>query len=408
MKRYIAILGLLLYAVVFSSAQTPLRLSKMSRIKEVLSSLNRHIDSAVLKTLSAQPHKLPIDIHAMPSANLAQKAAKELLQNAAMDKPLIQTPSIEPLEQNIHRFVFTISPKHEPGKIAGTGFVFVPDIPAQEPVLWGATTTDVARKTGKDVIITFHTKYPQDFSFPAQIVEQGHPDGVNAALIRLPEQSAIVALPIELSPDPFPFGDQPLMAYGFNTNGSFYKKGLSLGFAGTDRLVAQSPRPVSAENGNGGLVVNAHGQALGIYNATFQPGRLGTVFPLSTSRATQTASYLSEVTPITHLTHLLKEYRVPHSAARALLFDGMQIGKVEIDEAVRRMKVVYKNQESLLFPLNPFWTLSTLHEFIPDLKKASYVEIYVSGGKQAPHLYKVDLEKRFAKKIFQPTLHPAD
>ena len=348
MKRYIAILGLLLYAVGFSSAQTPLRLSKMSRIKEVLSSLNRHIDSAVLKTLSAQPHKLPIDIRAAPSADLAQKTAKELLQNAAMDRPLIQTPSIEPLEQNIHRFVFTISSRYEPGKIVGTGFVFVPDIPGQEPALWGATTTDVARKTGKDILVTFHTKYPQDFSFPAQIVGRGHPDGVNAALIRLPEQSAIVALPIELSPEPFPFGEQPLMAYGFNTNGSFYKKGLSLGFAGTDRLIAQSPRPVSAENGNGGLVVNARGQALGIYNGTFRPGRAGTAFPSNTSRATQVASYLSEVTPISHLTHLFKEQAAAHSAARALLFDGMFLGKVEVDEAVRRMKVFYKDREPFL------------------------------------------------------------
>lgn len=389
-------------------AQAPLRLSKMSRIKDVLSSLNRHIDSAVLKTLSSQPYKLPIDVKTVPSVEQVRQTAAELLKNAALDKPLIQTPSIAPLEQNIHRFVFTISSKHEPNKIAGTGFVFVPDIPGKEPALWGATTTDVAQKTGSEIVVTFHTKYPQDFSFPATIIQQGHPDGVNAALIRLPAQSAVVALPIELSDDPFPFGEQPLMAYGFDTNGNFYKKGLALSFVGTDRLIAKSPRPVSAENGNGGLVVNKQGQALGIYNATFRPNKEGTVFPQQTSRATQAASYLSEFTPISHLMHLFKEHETPHSAARVLLFDGMQIGKVEVDQAVRRMKVVYKNQRSVLLPLNPFWTLSTLHEFVPDFNYASYVEIYISGGKQAPHLYKVDLEKRLAKKIFQPTLRLTD
>ena len=410
MKKYITFLALLLCidGIAADSVPLPLRLTKMTRIKDVVSSLNRHVNSTLLKALSAQPYKLPIPVEEVYSVKRAEQIARDLLKNASMDKPLFQIPSIDPLEQNIHRFVFTVSPRHDPQKIAGTGFVFIQDVPGEEPRLWGATTTDVARKTGKDVIITFHTKYPQDFSFPAQIVRQGHPDGVNAALIRLPEQSSRVALPIELSADPFPHKEQPLMAYGFDTNGNFYKKGLSLSFSGTDRLIARSPRPISAENGNGGLVVNERGQALGIYNATFHPNKDGLFLSPNIQWATRSNAYLSEFTPISHLIHLFKEQAVPHSAARALLFDGMFLGKVEVDEAVRRMKVFYKDREPLLLSLNPFWSLNTLHEFVPELKNALYVEIYISGGQQPPHLYKVDLEKRFAKKIFQPTSHPVD
>ena len=328
------------------------------------------------------------------SAHDALENSVNLLANAALESSLFVPPSIKPLDNNIQRFVFTVSPKGYNTEPVGSGFVFAQNLPNGTVRLWGITTADIATRTGPDVRLTFTIPQERPISFPGKIVAQGSADGSNAALIEVPEDIAEVALPVIPSTRNTVNGGA--LAYGFHDDGNLYKMGLAPFMQTSERGLAHTSQLYSPLAMQGGLVVDANGHALGIYNTSYDAaGKAGTWVPPHKRKFFKDGlNGVSEFIPLKHVEYLLREYETPHSAARVVLFNGQIVGKIELNESIMQIDVTYDNATPATLEKNPLWSLHDLDKFIPDLDHATRVYVHIAGPDgQYKYTYDLDLKK---------------
>ena len=428
MRKY----GLLFLACVISSAEvwainpprpsSLLRAGKVFSVSQTWRNVNRAVAHALRPSVSARPdYRLPIESPRLTSPERSLAATSSLLDNAAMQYSVLQRPTIKPLEENIHRFIFTLSPRQDPSQALGSGFVFAQTRADGSLRLWGATTAQIAEQTGPDVLLTFRAPNAQTFSFPARVVMQGRTFGSNAALIEVPEEISQVALPVDLSttkPTPrfrqdtpdaslnptqlFTHSCKEALAYGFHTDGHIYKIGMAPFSMGSERLLAHTPQEATLLDTEGGLMVDGHGRALGIYNRAYDASEESLVWLGQAQRKSplEHISYVSEFIPIKHLEYLLREYETPHSADRVVLFDGINVGKMALNETILQMEVYYNNGTPVVLDKSPLWSLYDLNRFVPDIDHATKVHIHVAGPDgQYAYTFAVDLEKRKSYKL---------
>ena len=143
----------------------------------------------------------------------------------------------------------------------------------------------------------------------------------------------------------------------------------------------------------GGLVVDPEGWAHGIFTKTYVLPE-NTPLPKGYQRHTALLGTdpVIEFTPIQRVISLLREYEQAHSGARIILFDGKKIGKLEVNETIENVYVLYKEKPMVTLNPNPLWTLYNLDEFIPDLDQATLVYMYISGGERGRFCYEINLK----------------
>ena len=358
----------------------------------------------LIKNVSVTHPATPV---AVLSAHETHVNALKLLSHASLEtSPIRQRPQIPTLEPQLHHFIFTISPRNQPQQVMGTGFVFAQTENEKAVRLWGATSAQVAQQAGKDILVTFHAKHQPDVSFPGEIVVQGHPDGSNAALIRLPQQITTVAMPIPLqTPHIHPRWMDDFMVYGFNTSGNVYKAGLSHAVYGPERMLAIPESFLPDASVPGGLVVNDSGHAVGILTRSYSLEKVPTMGTLNEKQsAVLRSSPVAEFTPIRHLDFLLREYEETHAGERVIIFNGQNIGKIALNEAIEKIIVLYfyPPQSAKILQPNPFWSLYNLDQFIPDLEHATQIFIYIDAGEQGNYYYVIDRIEKSVEKT--PTL----
>lgn len=333
------------------------------------------------------------------SAVQAVQFSQRLVGSVHVEKPLFRSPVLQPFEQHIHHFIFTVSARDAHRPFKGSGFVFAEEYQGKT-VLWGATAAHIARAIGKEVTVTFHVN-GQEVSFPAEVVLTGRKYGLNAALIKLPPEAFEAARPV-VGAHAAPEKGAPLFTYGFSA-GQYKKTLRRVITANTERVVADFPRLNTPKPGFcGSLVVNAEGQAVGIEVGGYAPEQENLQWYHNRRHATQRLpqadlSRISEVVPFVRLYDLLKEYRQPGSAARVMLFDGILVGKLHPDEFIESITVRYQNGSHKLFMRNPFFDLSYLNALF-DLHGARQAQIIISKGRTHRYSYFLDLEKRTAEK----------
>lgn len=334
------------------------------------------------------------------SAARAVTLSKRIVGGVRIEKPLFRSPVLQPFEQHVRQFIFTVSARNAAHPFKGSGFVFAEEYKGKT-VLWGATAAHVARSMGNEVTVTFHLN-GQDVSFPAQIVLTGRKYGLNAALIKLPPEALAVARPV-IAAESLPEKDAPLFTYGFSAGQ--YKKTLRRAItASPERVVADFPRFNAPKPGFcGSLVVNAEGKAVGIEVGGYSPEHEHMQWYHNRSHSTRLLaqadlSRISEVVPFTRLHDLLKEYRRPGSAARVMLFDGILVGKLHTDEFIESITVRYTDGSHKMFMRNPFFDLPYLNALF-DLRGARQAEIIINKGRTHRYSYSIDLQRRTAENM---------
>ena len=252
MKRLLA-LGLLLMSVCAQAQPRPVIKGRtpLTQLVKLETNLTRKIPLLRVSPLAPIPNAG----NALLSPQMVHDQATKLLASASLETFPFKKSQIQPLEQHIHHFVFTIAPRDNPQQIVGTGFVFSQEEEQAPLRLWGATSAQVAQQAGEDVLITFQG-LRSTTSFPAKIVFQGHPLGSNAALIEVPQEISQVAMPIPLADKQVIRPHQPLMAYGFDETGRFHKEELMSFVPGPERGLALPARPEEAAPLAGGFVTN--------------------------------------------------------------------------------------------------------------------------------------------------------
>ncbi len=313
---------------------------------------------------------------------------------------MLTPPSIKPLDNNIQRFIFTVAPKDYGAAAVGSGFVFAQTQPNGTVRLWGVTTADIADQAGPNVRLTFHLPQQRPISFPGKIVARGSVAGSNAALIEVPEDFADVALPVV--PSSQRKVGASALTYGFHADGNLYKMGLAPFMQTSERGLAHitpSPSPLSLQ---GGLVVDANGHALGIYNTSYNASQKADGWIPSHKRKffQDGLNEVGEFIPLKHVEYLLREYEKPHSAARAILFDGRIIGNLELNESILQINVTYDNATPATLDKNPLWSLHDLDKFIPNLDHATRVYVHIAGADgQYKYTYDIDLKKNRSVRV---------
>ena len=276
------------------------------------------------------------------------------------------------------------------------GFVFAEENNGKT-VLWGVAPLEYVQHMGQNVEVSFYVA-GKKFTYPAEVVLTGRTEGINAALIRLPDQVLEVARPVIWAKE-YPQKGTNLFTYGYN-NGRYQKAQRRVITAHTERIVESLP-PAEAEGtltNAGGLVVNEKGEAVGL--------SLGTSHPLA-DRAewywnrrsnkdlpkTQDLSAIGEILPFARVQDLLREYRNPGSAQRVVLFGGIWVGKLPITETVKSVTAYYENGFEQTIDKNPFLKIGSMD--VPfeyeGLKKG---KIVISRKDGSTYAYWVDVEKR--------------
>lgn len=391
MRKYI--IGILsLFLAPISNAQIPetadiLRAAKASVVLKNTSVLQSQLTQITRKIMKIPSYHIPVNLQHPLNPNQAVSLSHHLLKQARLKTSSFRAPAIEPLEQNLSRYMFTIVAEKHPAKPLGTGFIFATQS-GSEAHLWGATTADVVQNTEDDLMIQFMTPH-QAFTFPAKVVLQT-PSG-NAALLELPQSVSQVALPIPLNFDASLWPQQELLAYGIRANGQFYKAGHSVLKTGTERTFIQAPTDPFTSFERGGLLVDQHGQAVGIYHSShsFDSPVFTPLRKQLKSNATL-PKQVSEIIPIRQIFYLLKEYEKPHSASRIILFGGRHIGKLGIHEKITAIYTHSLNKPIKKWEPSPLWSLRDLSEFI-DLEGVQKAVIVISAEDETKRAYTIDL-----------------
>nr|QGT50913.1 hypothetical protein Elusimicrob2101_1760 [uncultured Elusimicrobia bacterium] len=329
------------------------------------------------------------------SAYKTTETARRITEAVRLQKPLFGKPVLTSLEPNIHRFIFTVTPRGEINGFKGSGFVFA-DQRNGKTVLWGASAAHTVRHMGKEVTVSFRIN-GQEISFPATVELTGRKFGLNAALIKLPEEVAEVALPFERAEEGVS-KRTPVFTYGFSA-GQYKKTQREILFPGADRLLANFPYFGEPKPGFcGSVVVNEQGRAIGIetggYDAATAPWRqqMQKDFPrLNFAR-------VSEIVPIRQLDVLLKEYYTPHSAKRVILFSGMRVGMLDVNEYIARIYVRYQDGSLRIFDRSPLWETMAMDNFLPDLDKANTVSLVINQNRDRDYFYTINLKTRTVTK----------
>ena len=137
-------------------------------------------------------------------------------------------------------------------------------------VLWGVAPLEYVQHMGQNVEVSFYVA-GKKFTYPAEVVLTGRTEGINAALIRLPDQVLEVARPVIWAKE-YPQKGANLFTYGYN-NGRYQKAQRRVITAHTERIVESLP-PAEADGtltNAGGLVVNEKGEAVGLSLGTSHP-----------------------------------------------------------------------------------------------------------------------------------------
>ena len=415
---------------IFPSQLFGQHLSKMVRAPKIFnnvakcqlaSKVSQHLSKAIKRLHIQKPitrftgtkYRLPLPMHMYSSANMAiavsspQKArmlATDLLKG---NSGLIHSSpgGLIPLEQNIDRFIFTISTPEHPEEFLGTGFVFAHGEQNQTR-LWGATTAQIAQAAGPEMLITFHEASGQKLAYLARVVATGHPDGINTALLEIPEETAEIALPLKLPNAHVSPKSKDVFAFAFDKTGEIYMIDMRLFFRG-NRLLANSmeeavPLPLS-----GGLVVDDDGQLIGIFDKTVD----GSNWLLPKHQYVHNPhglDFVSEFMPVSPLKDLLKKYYSNEAAEYVMLLDGIYLSKdgkramakIGLDEAISKIEVTYPGQAPYTLTQMPFLALQNLENVIPNVEKAERADVFITNkAGEVVRVYRFDLNARYVEQL---------
>ena len=343
-----------------------------------------------------QVPSVAVNVPITPMApSVAVQVSQQIAAASRVQSSLLKGTALQPFEQNTPHFLFTVSAAGKDGGFKASGFVIAEEYNG-ETVLWGIAPQEYVQYMGKDVEISFYIK-DKKFTYPAEVVLAGRAEGINAALIRLPQEALQVARPVMWAKD-YPKKGTNLFTYGYN-KGQYQKAQRRVLTANTERIIeGLNPEAEETLTDAGGLVVTDKGEAVGL--------SLGTSHPLA-DRAEwywnrysnrnypkkQDLSNISEIVPFSRLQDLLREYRNPGSARRVLLFGGLRVGKLPITETVKSVTAYYEDGFEQTLNQNPLLevgSLDTGFEFA-GLQKA---KIVISRADGSTYAYWVDMQTR--------------
>ena len=327
--------------------------------------------------------------------SVAVQVSKQIASASRVQSSFLKGTALQPFEQNTPHYLFTVSSASKINAFKASGFVIAEEY-SGETVLWGIAPQEYVQYMGKDVEISFYVK-GKKFTYPAEVVVSGRAEGINAALIRLPQEALQVARPVLWAKD-LPKKGTNLFTYGYN-KGQYQKAQRHVLTTNSERIIeGLNPEAEETLTNAGGLVVNEKGEAVGL--------SLGTSHPL-TDRAEwywnrrsnrdypkkQDLSNISEIVPFSRLQDLLREYRNPGSARRVLLFGGLRVGKLPITETVKSVTAYYEDGFEQTLNQNPLLKVASLDtgfEFA-GLQKA---KIVISRADGSTYTYWVDMQTR--------------
>lgn len=327
--------------------------------------------------------------------SVAVQVSRQIAAASRVQSSFLKGTALQPFEQNTPHYLFTVSSASKINAFKASGFVIAEEYNG-ETVLWGIAPQEYVQYMGKEVEISFYVK-GKKFTYPAEVVLAGRAEGINAALIRLPQEALQVARPVMWAKD-YPQKGANLFTYGYN-KGQYQKAQRRVLSANTERIIeGLNPEVEETLTDAGGLVVTDKGEAVGM--------SLGTSHPL-TDRAEwywnrrsnqnypkkQDLSNISEIVPFSRLQDLLREYRNPGSARRVLLFGGFRVGKLPITETVKSVTAYYEDGFEQTLNQNPLLEVTSLDtgfEF-EGLQKA---KIVISRADGSTYTYWVDMQTR--------------
>ena len=218
-------------------------------------------------------------------------------------------------------------------------------------------------------------------------------------MIEVPDDIADIALPVVPS-QRHPINEDAL-AYGFHLDGNLYKMGLAPFMQTSERGLAHTTLKTAPLVLQGGLVVDANGHAIGIYDKSYDASQKTNEWVPAHKRKffKDGLNEVSEFIPLKHVEYLLREYETPHSAARVILFNSKIIGKIELNESIVRIDVTYDNATSATLDKNPMWSLHDLDKFIPNPDHATRVYVHIADENSVyKYTYDIDLKNN---KVFR-------
>ena len=368
-----------------------------TNLKKILVSVPR--PTIVLKThrWTVVPNQPPFAVPGM-TPQKALNLSRSISEAAQVKTSFFRKPQLTPFEQHIRHFIFTVSEAGVKNAFKGSGFVFAEQREGKT-ILWGLSAAHVVRHMGPNVNVTFYAN-GHEYTYPAEVVLTGRKYGLNAALIKLPQQVAQVALPVIAATQEPELGTS-LFTFGFSA-GQYKKTLRKVLFAGSERIVANFPSSNVPRPGFcGSLVLNGKGQAIGIEVGGYSPKEEGQQWYYARQHLQRLPradlSRISEIVPISRAYDLLRSYYNPSEAPRTMLFDGIRVGQLAPNEFVESVAVRYANGHYTRLMRNPFINLWAM-EGLFNMKGAAQAEIVINKNRTQTYGYLIHLDTRKVEK----------
>lgn len=321
----------------------------------------------------------------------AAQEADALLAHATLRARTWRSPVLDPLEKNIHHFIFTVSQVGQEQGFHGSGFVIAENL-SGKTVLWGVTAKHVLNAFHGDLQITFSAGGKRT-TFPVKNVISGRKYGLNAALLQLPQEAAQVARPIPLELAA-PLPQETVFAFGFN-RGKYQKLTRQVIYSHAERLIARFPFFNQPKPGFCGCpVVNEKGRLVGIETGGYVPAQENNSWYYKLKKnphlKNTDISRVSEIVPTNRLILLLKEYYHPGAGNRSMYLNGIKVGELDVHEFIEFIRVWYRDGRVATLERNPFLEPGMLEQWL-DLQGATQVSIQVNKNRSQHSFYIVDL-----------------
>ncbi len=349
-------------------------------------SLLRFFKQTAAKTAARAEHKA-----AEVSFARAAQEAEALLANATLRTRTLRSPVLDPLEQNIHHFIFTVSQVGYENGFHGSGFVIAENL-SGKTVLWGVTAKHILNTFHGDLQITFRAD-GKLHTFPVKNVISGRKYGLNAALLQLPQEAAQIARPIPLELTA-PLPGENVFAFGFS-RGKYQKLTRKVLLTNAERLIARFPVINQPKPGFcGSPVVNENGRLVGIETGGYVPVQEHNAWynKIKNNPHLNHAdiSRISEIVPTNRLVLLLKEFYHPGAGSRPMYLQGLKVGDLDINEFIEFIHVGYQDGTVQTLERNPFLEPEMLDTWL-NLQGAVQVRIQVNKNRSQHRVYIVDL-----------------
>lgn len=183
--------------------------------------------------------------------------------------------------------------------------------------LWGITAAHIAH-----LMSAFPAVWIDEIPFPVEFAALGNADMADIALFQASNLEPGEVMPLKLAEES-PLPGEKTFSFGFFNDGFYLVPNREIKEVTPNRLITSLEFDTSNRGGAcGGPILNKHGEVVGVHVGSSDSQKI------------------SFAVPVSEIKRLLQAYRNNGKNFQKLMFNGLEIGQLNINESIARIRTV--------------------------------------------------------------------